>query len=165
MAAAIAAIAAGTVATFWFGTQAITPAPSAVEGPALSAVERPVVERRPVAPVLQAPALAGSSVVSEAVGGPSTAARGVKVRRHRQPPLVVTNAVAFDLPEVLAPPDQGIALRRLLVSRRAGRGAVPPPQVSSAIESLPELEALAITPLTIEPLDRGSSGQGGKDRD
>ena len=63
---------------------------------------------------------------------------------------------------MLAPPDQGIALRRLLVSLRAGRGTVPPPHASGAIESLPELEALVIALLTIEPLDQGSGGSGRK---
>ena len=65
-----------------------------------------------------------------------------------------------DLPTVIAPPDQGIALRRLLTSLRAGRGTVPPPGVATGpIETLPELETLVI-PLSDAGTPDGHLGAG-----
>ena len=116
------------------------------------------------------PVTAGSLPVAhtvEPLKPSATTLTPVRAARPRLPGATARVAVAepvTDLPTVIAPPDQGIALRRLLTSLRAGRGTVPAPGAvaTGPIETLPELEALVIPLLTLEPLTGTSAPGGGR---
>jgi hypothetical protein len=70
-------------------------------------------------------------------------------------------------PEVLVPPDQAMALNRLLAGMRerrtAGVGAAEAPTV--VIEELPQISPVRLEPIKIEPLVPNSPPSGGKEKD
>jgi hypothetical protein len=63
--------------------------------------------------------------------------------------------------EVLVPPDQEIALRRLLLGMRSGGAGAPPGSSPSAVDPLPDVPSIVIVPIRIDALP-GSVNVGGR---
>jgi hypothetical protein len=86
--------------------------------------------------------------------------RPAKVRSASAAPEPLAEA------EILVPPDQAIALRRILIAMRTGRSPVPPAasQVVDAEGRLPAPEAIGIPEITIQPITPPADGGRNKER-
>jgi hypothetical protein len=84
----------------------------------------------------------------------------------RPAPAAADPSAAEPVAEVLVPPDQAVALRRILLAMRRGHSPVPPASVEAvdAAGRLPVPEGIEIPPITIQPLTPLPDGGRSKDR-
>jgi hypothetical protein len=77
-----------------------------------------------------------------------------------------TPAVAEPVAEALVPPDQAIALRRILLAMQSGRSPVPRAMAEAVDDEgrLPAPEAIGIPAITIQPITPPADGGRNKDR-
>jgi hypothetical protein len=125
-------------------TRSIAPAPA----PQVRAVEHVAVSP-PVSAVPSSPA-------------DSTGMSVPRRTAHARSALTAVEATA----EVLVPPDQAIALRRILLAMRTGRSPVPPAlaEMVDAEGRLPAPDEIGIPAIVIQPIAPPTDGGRSKDR-
>jgi len=92
--------------------------------------------------------------------------RPLSVMARRRTSVPETPAVAEPVAEALVPPDQAIALRRILLAMQSGRSPVPR-AMAEAVDAegrLPAPEAIGIPAITIQPITPPADGGRNKDR-
>jgi len=164
------ASAAAVVIMFWN-----RPAPAPVRPAAAVAAHQPASAALPVTPsAVVAPSPTPSSRVTSRPARRSASPRA-SLRATSQGPvaaeLVSGDPMTMDPTkaepairtlEVLVPPDQEIAIRRLLLAMRAGGAGAPPPESSPQFaQPLPNLPPIVIVPIRIDGLP-GPVGGGGR---
>lgn len=107
---------------------------------------------------------AGASIATSAPdNGQASIARrwpGIRPAPKAEP------SVAEPMAEVLVPPDQALALQRILLAMRSGRSPVPR-AMAEAVDAegrLPAPEAIGIPAITIQPITPPADGGRNKDR-
>lgn len=144
----------------WFGGWRLAAASALVLAGAVVAV---VVSRSGMATsaVAPLPAVARVESVGPAVIEPPAGAFGAAEQpRAARPWTNATRTAARLEPEVLVPPDQRLALTRLLLAIKDGRAVVPAAE-NAFDEMTGELKPLAaIAPLVVEPLSTAATGGG-----
>lgn len=140
----------GVAVTVLIVTIALSIAPDRTAGPQ-PIVQSPARQIEPSRQVAERPAL--SAVLQSAPDRvPSSIAR--RPADVRPAPAAAEPSAAGPVAEVLVPPDQAAALRRILLAMRSGRSPVPPATVEpvDADGRLPAPEAIGIPAITIQPI-------------
>jgi hypothetical protein len=113
-------------------------------------------------------AAANPGVAVASGGAPAVAVTSARPTRNAAPTAVPSaHATVASAPEALVPPDQAIALNRLLAAlrerRTAAAFAAETPIV--VIEELPQISPVRLEPIKVDPLVPNSPSSGGKEKD